>query len=346
MSASGDEAPPGLLAPPATMRAVVQDGYGPPESLRLCEVPVPTPADHEVLVQVRASSLNAADWHVALGEPYVARPALGGFRAPADRIQGRDLAGRVVAVGRRVSALRPGDEVFGRAGSGPRSGGAFAEFCCASETHVIHKPAAMTPQQAAAVPLAGGTALQAVRDAGRVGPGQRVLVVGGSGGVGTFAVQIAVLLGAHVTTVCSSRNADLVRSLGAERVVDRTREDVTRLGERWDVVLDLVGSRSLTSLRRLVAPGGALVLVGGGSGRWVAAMPLILRLTVLAPLVRERMVFVDEVPRAADLEVLTGWITEGRLTPVVDRVVSLSETPAALHALLHGHARGKVVVVP
>lgn len=346
MSAGAEGVAHPVPAPPATMRAVVQDRYGPPESLELREMPVPAPAGHEVLVEVRASSLNAADWHVALGEPYVARPALGGFRAPADRIQGRDLAGRVVAVGRDVTALRPGDEVFGRAGSGPRSGGAFAEYCCASAAHVIRRPAAMTPQQAAAVPLAGGTALQAVRDVGRVGPGQRVLVVGGSGGVGTFAVQIAALLGARVTAVCSTRNTDLVRSLGAERVVDHTREDVTRLGERYDVVLDLVGNRSLTSLRRLVAPQGALVLVGGGTGRWVAAMPLILRLRALAPFVRERMVFVDEAPSAADLAVLAEWVTDGRMTPVIDRVVSLSATPAALQSLLHGGARGKVVVVP
>lgn len=346
MSASGDRAEQVVPASTATMRAVVQDGYGPPESLELRDVPVPVPADHEVLVEVRASSLNAADWHIAMGEPYVARPMLGGLRAPADRIQGRDLAGRVVAVGRDVTALRPGDEVFGRAGSGPHSGGAFAEYCCASAAHLVRKPAAMTFEQAAAVPLAGGTALQAVRDAGEVGPGQRVLVVGGSGGVGTFAVQIAALLGAHVTAVCSTRNVELVRSLGAERTVDYTRGDVTPAGERYDVVLDLVGTRSLSSLRRLVAPEGALVLVGGGAGRWVGAMPLILRLRALAPLVRQRWVFVDEVPRAADLDVLAGWITEGRLTPVIERAVPLSETPAALQSLLHEHARGKVVVVP
>lgn len=173
-----------------------------------------------------------------------------------------------------------------------------------------------------------------------------MLVIGASGGVGTFAVQIAALLGAHVTAVCRARNTDLVRSLGAERVVDYTREDLTRLGERYDVVLDLVGTRSLTALRRLVTPDGALVVVGGGSGRWVAAMPLILRLVVLNRFARQRLVFVNETPRAADLETLAGWATEGRLTPVVERVVTLTEAPAALHALRHGHARGKVVVVP
>jgi NADPH:quinone reductase-like Zn-dependent oxidoreductase len=330
----------------ATMSAVVQDRYGSPDVLEVRDVAVPDPGAGEVLVAVRAAALNAADRHVMLGEPYIARAALG-LRRPADTVQGRDVAGTVAAVGPGVTAFRPGDAVFGRPGSGPRSGGAFAQFVLARAEMLVAKPAELTFEQVAALPLAGNTALQCVRDAGRVAPGQQVLVHGASGGVGTFAIQIARALGAEVTAVCGPRHAGLARSLGARHVVDRTREDVTRLGVRYDVVLDLVPHHSLTALRRTMRPEGTLVLAGGGSGRWVAPLPMLLRARLLGLVLRRRrMVWVDETPDAGNLALLAGWAAAGTVTPVIDRVFPLADTADAMRHLLHGHPRGKVVVVP
>lgn len=248
------------------MKAIVQDRYGSSEVLEFREVDRPVPKDGEVLVRVRAASVNARDWHVMRGDPYVARLAFG-LRRPKRRmrIQGGDFAGVVEAVGKDVTRVRPGDEVYGEAD------GAFAEYLCAPQGVLGPKPANLSFEQAAAVPLAGNTALMGLRDVGKVGPGQHVLVNGASGGVGTFAVQIAKALGAEVTGVCSTRNVDLVRSLGADHVVDYTREDFTRTGARYDLVFDLVGNRTLADCRRALNPTGMLILAGGGVSEGAAS---------------------------------------------------------------------------
>ncbi|MFI7430131.1 NAD(P)-dependent alcohol dehydrogenase [Micromonospora sp. NPDC049836] len=325
------------------MKAIVQDRYGPPETLALADVDPPVPAADEVLVRVEAAALNAYDWHVMRGDPLLARLALGRSR-PRARIRGRDFAGRVHAVGTRVRHLRPGDAVFGDLGD---ANGAFAEYVCVAETMVAPKPANLTPQQAAALPLAGSTALLGLRDAGRVAPGQRVLINGASGGVGTLAVQLAKALGATVTGVCSTRNVDLVRSLGADRVVDYRRDDFTRRDRRYDLVFDLVGNHSLTALRRALTPTGTLVLCGGGvyrGGSLLGPVALITRGRLLAPFVRQRIVAPATAPGRAYLDTLRGYAESGRLTPVIDRCYPLPEVPAALRYLENEHARAKVVI--
>ncbi|MFT7840293.1 NAD(P)-dependent alcohol dehydrogenase [Saccharothrix sp. BKS2] len=326
------------------MRAIVQDRYGSPDVLVLREVERPAPADTEVLVRVRAAAVNARDWHVMRGDPYLARlvPGVMGLRAPRVGIRGTDFAGVVEAVGRRVSRFRPGDEVYGEAG------GAFAEYACAPEDAVDRKPAGLTFEQAAAMPLAATTALTGLRDLGRVRAGQRVLVNGASGGVGTFAVQLAGWLGAEVTAVCGARNAELVASLGAHHVVDYRRDDFTRDAGRHDVVLDLVGNHPLTRLRRALEPGGTLVLSGGGvstGGSLVGPMGLIIRAKLCAPLVRgHRVLVLDARPSAEGLATLRELAEAGRLVPVVDRTYALDEVPDAIRYVEDEHARAKVVI--
>jgi len=325
------------------MRAIVQDRYGPPETLTLAEVEVPAPGPSEVLVRVEAAALNAYDWHVMRGDPRMARLTLGRSR-PSARIRGRDFAGRVEAVGSDVRQLRPGDAVFGDLGD---ANGAFAEYVCVSEDLVALTPANLTPQQAAALPLAGVTALMGLRDAGRLESGQSVLVNGASGGVGTLAVQLAKLLGATVTAVCSTRNTELVRSLGADHVVDYTREDFARLGRRHDLVLDLVGNRSLRALRRALTPAGTLVLSGGGvyrGGSLVGPVWLIARGRLLAPFVRQRIVTLDTALSRAHLDMLRAHAESGGLVPVIDRCYRLDEVPEAIRYLEGEHARAKVVI--
>ncbi|SCG72662.1 NAD(P)-dependent alcohol dehydrogenase [Micromonospora humi] len=325
------------------MKAIVQDRYGPPETLTLAEVPVPVPRPDEVLVRVEAAALNAYDWHAMRGDPRMARLALGP-RRPRARIRGRDVAGRVEAVGTDVRRLRPGDAVFADLGD---ANGAFAEYVCVPEALVAPRPANLTPQQAAALPLAGATALVGLRDAGRVEPGHRVLVNGASGGVGTLAVQLAKALGATVTGVCRTRNVDLVRSLGADHVVDYTRADFTRDPRRHDVVFDLVGNRSLTALRRALTPTGTLVLSGGGvyrGGSLVGPVWLIARGRLLAPLVRQRVVVLTTAPGRHHLDALRAHAEAGHLTPVVDRTYPLREVPEAIRYLEGEHARAKVVI--
>ncbi|MET8203825.1 NAD(P)-dependent alcohol dehydrogenase [Micromonospora taraxaci] len=324
------------------MKAIVQDRYGPPETLTLVDVDTPVPAPDEVLVRVEAAALNAYDWHAMRGDPRMARLALGRSR-PRARIRGRDFAGRVEAVGAHVRQVRPGDAVFGDLGD---ANGAFAEYVCVPENLVAAKPANLTPQQAAALPLAGVTALMGL-DAGRVGPGHRVLVNGASGGVGTLAVQLATVLGATVTAVCSTRNVDLVRSLGAEHVVDYTRDDFARDTRRYDVVFDLVGNRSLRALRRVLTPTGTLVLSGGGvyrGGSLLGPIGLIARGRLLAPFVRHRIVVLTTVPGRHHLDTLRAHAETGRLTPVIDRNYPLHEVPLAMRYLEGEHARAKVVI--
>lgn len=329
------------------MKAIVQDRYGSADALRFEVVDDPAPGDGEVLVRVRAAAVNAYDWHTMRGDPYLARlamPSVFGPRGPKRRVRGRDFAGQVEAVGRGVTRFRPGDEVYGDLG---HASGAFAEYACAPQDQVARKPANLTFEQAAAVPLAGNTALMGLRDAAGVRPGWRVVVNGASGGVGTFAVQIAKALGAEVTAVCSTRNTDLVRDLGADHVVDYTRQDFTRAGHRYDAVLDLVGNRSLTALRRALTPRGALVLSGGGvsrGGSLVGPMGLLIRSQLLSPFVGQRLVRLTEAPSARNLDALRALVESGAVTPAIDRAYPLSEAAEAIRYLEVDHARAKVVV--
>jgi NADPH:quinone reductase-like Zn-dependent oxidoreductase len=323
-----------------TMKAIVQDVYGEAEDvLRLEEVARPEIGDDEVLVRVQAAGVDQGVWHLTAGLPYPIRLAGYGLRAPKNRVRGLDLAGRVEAVGTGVTTLHPGDEVFGL------GAGSFAEYAAAPVSKLAPKPKNLTFQQAAAVPVSGLTALQAVRDHGRVQAGQQVLVIGASGGVGTFAVQIAKAFGAEVTGVCSTGKVDLVRSLGADHVLDYTREDVTAGGQRYDVVLDIGGNRPLKQLRRALTPTGTLVIVGGETdGRWLGGTDRQLRAMALSPFVGQKLGTFISSENAADLIVLTELIESGTVTPAVDRTFPLSETPAAVTYLRAGQARGKVVV--
>jgi NADPH:quinone reductase-like Zn-dependent oxidoreductase len=322
------------------MKAIAQDRYGPPDVLELRDVPKPTPGDYEVLVRVHAAAVNALDWHYMRGDPYVARLSMG-LRGPKVRIRGRDFAGRVEAIGMGVERFRVGDEVFGEAD------GAFAEYVRAPDDAVDPKPVNLTFEQAAAVPLAGGTALMGLRDVARVQPGQRVLINGASGGVGTFAVQIARSLGAEVTGVCSARNADLVRSIGADHVIDYASEDFTRNGQRYDVVFDLVGNRSLTDIRRALTPEGTLVLSGGGvseGGSFLGPLALFAKSMVLSRFVRHRLLQLTEQPSRENLASLRELVESGTVTPVIDRTFPLSDVPEAIRYLEVEHAQAKVVI--
>ncbi|MFC3577002.1 NAD(P)-dependent alcohol dehydrogenase [Streptomyces yaanensis] len=324
------------------MKAVVQDRYGSPDVLELRDVDKPVPAADEVLVRVHAAAVNAYDWHALHGDPYVARVMAFGLPRPKAKIRGRDFAGRVEAVGSAVKGLAPGDEVFGEAD------GAFAEYVCAPADVVAAKPAGFTFEQAAAMPLAANTALIGLRDVARVRPGQKVLINGASGGVGTFALQLAKVYGAEVTGVCRTRNVDLVRSLGADHVVDYTEEDFTRGGRRYDVVLDLVGNHSLTALRRALTPTGTLVLSGGGvyeGGSLLGPMGLFIRRQLLSPFVR-RQHLLDLAAKQSkeNLTALRELADSGKITPVIDRTYPLSEVPEAMRYLVVEHARAKVVI--
>ncbi len=325
------------------MKAIVQDRYGSSDVLAFREVATPVPGAGEILVRVRAAAVNAYDWHVMRGDPYLARLTIGLGR-PRSSIRGRDFAGRVEAVGPGVQRFTAGDDVYGDLGA---SDGAFAEYVCVQAAAVDRKPRNLTYEQAAALPLAGTTALMGLREAGRVGPGQRVLVNGASGGVGTFAVQIAKAFGAHVTAVCSTRNADLVRSVGADQVVDYTKADFTTGGQRYDMVFDLVGNRSLGDLRRVLTPAGTLVLSGGGvsrGGSLVGPMGLIIRGRAVAPFVRHRVVVLTAVPGPENLAALRDLCEAGKLTPVIDRTFTLAEAAEAIRYLEVEHARAKVVI--
>ncbi|MEU4829637.1 NAD(P)-dependent alcohol dehydrogenase [Streptosporangium sp. NPDC023615] len=326
------------------MKAFVLRSYGPPDALELTEIETPVPADDEVLVRVRATSVQPYDWHLMRGEPYIAR-LMGkgpGLRRPKIAVLGADVAGRVEAVGRDVTGFRPGDEVFGM----PKRGG-FAEYACVRAEELAPKPENLSYEQAAAVPLAALTALLGLRDAGRVRPGQRVLVNGASGGVGTFAVQLAKAFGAEVTGVCGTRNVELVRSLGADEVVDRTAEDFTRNGRRYDLVLDIAGSHAGPAYRRVLTRTGTCAVVGGPAGRWVQPVGHVLWALATSAFVPQRTVLVDVVgctDNRRNLLTLTELIEDGRLTPVIDRRYPFEDIPAALAYQEEGHASGKVVV--
>ena len=321
-----------------TMKAIVQDTYGSADVLELREIDTPVPKDDEVLVGVHAAGVDPGVWHLMTGLPYLVRLGFG-LRKPKARVRGMDVAGRVEAVGKDVTEYQPGDEVFGICD------GSFAEYACARQDKLAAKPASLTFEQAAAVPISACTALQALRDKGQVQPGQKVLIIGAAGGVGTFAVQLAKAFGAEVTGVCSTTKADLVRSLGADDVVDYTRDDVADGTRHWDLILDTAGNRSVSHLRRALTPKGTLVIVGGeGGGRWFGGTDRLLRALLLSPLVRQKLRGLLSKERQEDLQTLWELIEAGKVTPVIDRTYPLREVPDAIRYLEQGHARGKVVI--
>jgi len=328
---------PGLRAASQPMKAVIYCEYGSPAVLRFESVEKPVPRDSQVLVRVRAAALNPLDWHFMRGTPYIARLGIG-LRKPAEIRLGVDFAGVVEAVGRSVTRFKPGDEVFGG------RTGAFAEYVTVSENGVVAKPARLTFEQAAAVPVAALTALQGLRDIGRLQPGQKVLVNGASGGVGTFAVQIAKSFGAHVTGVCSTRNVELVTSIGADRVIDYTRQNFTEGAEPYDLILDNVGNHALRDVRRVLAPAGTYVMIGGPSGRWIAPMTRVLSVMVQSRFVSQELRFFISQLNRDDLEALRLLMESGKVTPVIDRTYPFVEIAAAMAYLEEGHARGKVVI--
>ena len=325
------------------MRAVVFERYGPPgDVLRVADVEEPAIGARDALVRVRAASVNPADWHLIRGAPYVARLSFGP-RRPRHPVPGSDLAGVVEAVGSEVTELREGDEVYG---SPFPSFGAFAERARVPADGLAPAPEALSPAEAAAVPVAGLTALQGLRDHARVRAGQRVLIIGASGGVGSFAVQIAAALGAEVTGVSSAGNLDLVRALGAAHVIDYAREDVTRVSETYHVVLQVAGTASPAACRRALTRDGTLVQISGdGDGRWIAPLGRMLAGRLLSPVVRQRLTSFTARPKADDLRFLAGLIESGAVRPVIDRTWSLDEVPEAVRYLEAGHTRGKSVVV-
>lgn len=329
------------------MKAIVQDRYGSPEVLEFRSVDTPVAGDGEVLVEVRAASVNAYDWHVMRGDPYLARlmsPAWFGLRGPKYKIRGRDFAGRVAAVGANVTGFRPGDEVFGDLGA---INGSFAEYVAVPQDQLDHKPTNLTFEQAAAVPLAANTALMGLRDMAQVQPGQRVLINGASGGVGTFAVPLAKAYGAEVTAVCSTRNVELVLGLGADHVIDYTKQNFTRSGQQYDVVFDLVGNHSLGAFRRALTPSGVFLLSGGGTsngGSLVGPMGLYIKAQLMSRFVSHRLVILAEKPSRQNLTALRELIESGKLTPVIDRTYPLPEVAAAIRYVEDEHARAKVVI--
>ncbi|MFF4421055.1 NAD(P)-dependent alcohol dehydrogenase [Streptomyces sp. NPDC001549] len=320
------------------MKAVVQDVYGPPEVLRIEEMDRPVPGQGEVLVRVHAAGLDQGVWHLMAGLPYAVR-AVSGLRRPKTRVRGLDVAGVVEAVGPDVTRFRPGDEVYGNCS------GSFAEYARAKESTLAPKPASLSFEQAAAVPVSACTALGAVRDSAKVEAGQSVLVLGASGGVGSFAVQVAKAYGAHVTGVCSTTKTDLVRSLGADEVLDYTQQDPVDGGRRYDVILDIAGNRPIARLRRALTPRGTLVIVGGeGGGKWIGGNQRQLGAMLLSPFVGHRLRAHGTLVRRRDLEALTELIEAGSVTPAVGRTYPLAEVPDAIRHLRDGRVRGKVVI--
>ncbi len=327
-------------APTATtMRAIVQDTYGSAEVLRLERVPRPRIADDEVLVQVRAAGLDRGTWHLMTGQPYLLRVIGFGLRAPKNRVPGLDVAGTVVDVGPAVTRFSTGDEVFGI------SRGSFAEYAAVQEDKLSPKPANLTFEQAAVVPISAGTALQALTDAGRIEAGQRVLVIGASGGVGSYAVQLAKAFDAEVTGVCGPAKLDFVTSLGADHVIDYTSEDFADGTRTYDLILDVAGNASLTRLRRALTPSGTLVIVGGeDGGKWTGGFGRSLRAPVLSLFVGQRLTMLASKERASDQERLAALIEAGKVAPSVDAIYPLDRVGEAMRHLEAGHVRGKVAI--
>jgi NADPH:quinone reductase-like Zn-dependent oxidoreductase len=321
------------------MKAIVRDTYGSADVLELREIDIPEFADEEVLVRVHAAGVGRDVWHVMTGLPYPIRLAGYGFRAPKNPVIGSDMAGIVEAVGKNVTRFQPGDEVFGI------GKGSYAEYVCAREDKLAPKPTNLTFEQAAVLAIMGSTALQALRDHGKVRQGQEVLVIGASGGVGTYAVQIAKAFGANVTGVCSTAKVEMVRSIGADHVIDYTQEDFAEGDQRYDVILDIGGNSTLSHLRRALASRGTLVIVGGeGGGRWLGGTDRQLRAMMLSPFVGQKLGTFVNKENHEDMLVLKGLIESGKVTPIIDRTYPLAEVPEAIRYLEEGHARGKVVI--
>ncbi len=320
------------------MKAIVYHNYGSPDVLKCEEIEKPTAGDNEVLIKVRAASVNPLDWHFMRGTPYIVRIMAGLLKPKATRL-GVDVAGQVEAVGRNVTQFKPGDEVFGACR------GAFAEYVCTSEGALVLKPANVTFEQAAAVPVAAFSSLQGLRDKGQIQPGHKVLINGAAGGVGTFAVQIAKSLGAEVTGVCSTRNVDMVRSIGADHVIDYTQEDFTQSGQRYDLIFDTVGNHSLSDNRRVLGSKGTLVMVGAApKGNWLGPLLPLLKALVMSRFVSQTLASFLATRSKEDLIIMQELLEAGKVTPVIDRTYPLSEVPEAIRYLEEGHARGKVVI--
>jgi NADPH:quinone reductase-like Zn-dependent oxidoreductase len=324
------------------MKAIVQDRYGDVDVLHFRDIDQPLPADNQVLVQVQAAGLHRGDWHVMTGLPYLIRvvvPTLG-LRRPKVPVLGMDVAGRVEAVGRNITRFQPGDAVFGWCD------GAFAEYAITPEDQLAAKPANLSFEQAAVVPISGFAALQGLRDVGELQPGQKVLVIGAAGGVGSFAVQLAKAFGAHVTAVAGTAQLELVRSIGANQVIDYTRDDVTDGSRHWDLILDTGGHRPLSRLRRALTPRGTLVIVGSeGRGRWLGGFDRNLRAVALSRLVGQRLRMLSSKPRQEDLQTLRQLIEAGEVTPVIGRTYPLPEVPQAMRQLVEGGGGGGKIAI-
>ena len=321
------------------MKAIIQDNYGSAEVLELRDVEKPQPGDDELLIRVHAAGLDPGVWHLMTGLPYLVRVMGFGFRRPKIRVRGIDVAGTVEAAGRNVTQLEKGDPVYGTCD------GSFAEYACAKVERFAPKPANLSFEQAAAVPVSGMTALNGLRDAGKLQPGQKVLIIGAAGGVGSYAVQLAKAFGAVVTGVCSTSKADLVRAIGADEVIDYTREDFTEGTHRYDLILDTAGRRPLSQLRRALTPQGTLVIVGGeGGDRWLGGFQRQIVAPVRALLTEQKLMGLISKERQQDLLTLKDLIEAGKLKPVIDRTYPLREAPQAIRYLEQGHARGKVVL--
>ena len=324
---------------PETMRAIVYERYGAPDVLELQVVDKPAVGVDDVLIRVRAASVNPYDWHFMRGEPVIARPQLGGLRKPGkDTRLGVDVAGEVVMVGSNVQEFRQGDHVFGACT------GSFAEYAIARESSLVLKPANVPFEQAGAVGIAAFTAIQSLRDWGQIQPGHKVLINGAAGGVGTYAVQLAKVWGAEVTAVCSTRNVDMVRSIGSDHVVDYTKGDFTLGTQRYDLMIDIIGNHSLSRTRRVLVPKGILVMVGGPKGRWIKPLDRLLRALVSSPFVSQKMVSRTAVWSKKDLVLMRELMEEGKVRAVIDRTYPLSDVAEAVRYLEEGHARGKVVI--
>ena len=320
------------------MKAIVYRRYGSPDVLACEDIATPAPAENEVLIKVSAAGVNPLDWHFMRGTPYLVR-LMTGITKPKNTRLGVDVAGVVESVGNSVTQFKPGDAVFGKCS------GAFAEYACAAESWLVMKPSNITFDQAASVHIAGLSALQGLRDHAKLQAGQKVLINGAAGGVGTFAVQIAKSLGAVVTGVCSSRNVEMIRSIGADRVIDYTKEDFTQSEQRYDLILDCIGNHSLSARRRVLTANGICVMVGGPNvSLWIGPLVAMLKTVVFSKFVSQRFVMMLTKSNQADLQTLREIMQEGKVTPVIDRCYALTEVPEAIRYLEEGHARGKVVI--
>ena len=320
------------------MKAIVYHNYGSPDVLSLTEIEQPEPEENEVLIKVHAAAANPLDWHFMRGTPYVVR-LITGFKKPKIGRLGADVAGTVEAIGKNVTRFKPGDQVFGSCR------GAFAEYVCSHEQSLAKKPENISFEQAASVPVAALTALQGLRDKGNIKSGQKVLINGASGGVGSFAVQIARSFGTEVTGVCSSRNVEMVRSIGAKQIIDYTQENFTRGEQQYDIILDTAGNHSLSAIRRVLNPGGIYLGVGGPSGRWKMGLTQTLMGNVLSLFVSQNFTsYIANANKAEDLLFMRDLIETGKVTPVIDKRYQLSEVPEAISYLEQGHSRGKIVV--